>query len=830
MKSLKKATALFLAAAASLAMSAPAGQATWQQVTEKPEQGTIEIQQNNLYTPDGKLVGVGESTGPSPDSLISQITPGEAAAIKSGSYENESDASQGIVRLQFDLQGAPRTLKSPVDVLLVMDQTASMNMYSDYTNSWYMPCLNEEHRYEIPAGTFGDHGAGVLNLLEWNPNAICFQDWFGTADGKPWIRRWVKEMLDSLGPDPDHTKAADTASTAQLQTEEAAPEEIPSEDLTPESALEEETTSDTLPVLSDENQASPLVYIPRTEDEEDAEETSPLAESGDPSMDKVFDSGYAINNKTMMAWNPQSHHCHQVNGSWQTIPVPENHPQMVNGTEVFLHNYSPADGNPYGCKDRAMLSKIYARAFAQELLQRNPANRVGLELFGTKVYDWGRFPFTSDLSSLEEGFAFYQGLRRTNYQAAFETADQMMSSAWNLDEHAAQYVLFVSDGLPDIDNDQVTGNEDAYAALPFASDVNYTAGYQAAEQFKKDHPHTEVFTCGLAVPVENYLSYLASSPEDAKSCSTMDEFQSFLEDLVGRLDTGYIDDGVLSDTISSEFELLVDEKHPFTVNAEEYTAVSELPSTISVDGKTITYQAGRLDENTQTISFYVKADPSILANRSKGILHATNEKASLQYSPVVEKDGTLTKGSLSEKPLPSPLAEFKNSLLSAVKSSVPEAGSKVKIGDEVVYTISITNNGLVDVKNLYIFDEIPKGTEWVSGGDLKGGQVSFVIDSLKAKSTESVSFRVKVSRSAGTLPEIRNLGLFTLNPDSEKKVPTNPVVHPLQKTPAQPSAKPNKPSTGLSTGSLVAAAGAVTAAGLLAWLILKNRKKSTEQR
>ena len=813
MKSLRKATALLLVAAASLGFSAPASRSTWQQITEKPEQGTIKIQQNNLYTPDGTLVGIGESTGPSVDSLLSQITPGEAAAIKSGSYENESDASKGIVHLQFDLAGAPRTLKSPVDVLLVMDQTASMNMYSDYTNSWYMPCLNPEHRYEIPAGTFGDHGAGVLNILEWNPNASCFQDWFGKADGKPWVRKWVVDMLDSLGPNPNKEK-------------QSAPAE-PAEETEPDPAAEEMQPQETLISLEKETLADPVVYESRTPDEEDVEETSPLAESADPGMAKVFDSGYTINNETMMAWNPQSHHCHYENGSWQVIPVPENHPQEVNGQQVFLRNYSPADDNPYGCKDRAMLSKLYAKAFAQELLERNPNNRVGLELFGTKVYDWGKFPFTSNLSDLEEGFAFHQGLRRTNYQAAFDCADTMMSPAWHLDDKAAEYVLFVSDGLPDIINADVTGSEDSsYTSMPFGSDVNYTTGYEAAEQFKKDHPAATVFTCGLAVPLENYLAYLASSPEDSRNCSTMEEFKSFLDDLVGRLDTGVIDDGVLEDTISSEFDLLVDESHPFMVNQDKYTSVDALPSSVSVDGKTIMYRTGKVDETVQSISFYVQADPSLIQNRSEKILHATNEKAALQYSPIIEENGSLQKGELTEKNLPSPQVEFRNSILSALKSSVPEEGTKVKVGQEVVYTISITNNGLVDAENLCLYDDVPAGTEWVKGGSLRNNQVSFVIPSIKAGSTESVSFRVKVTKDAEKLSVIRNLGLFTLNPDAGKKVPTNTVEHPVEKTPAKPAAPTNKPSTGMNSGALLAAAAVLAAGTVLVVLERKRRKNS----
>lgn len=820
MKSLRT-TAAALLAAVSLAMTPPvSSHFSWQSITEKPEEGTIEIQQNSLYTPDGQLVQVGESTGPNAESLKDLLSPGEGAAIKSGSFATEEDAAKGIVRLQFDAAGLPREQTSPVSVLLVMDQTASMNMYTDYNNSWYMPCLNEDHAYYLPAGTFGDHGGGWLNILEWNPEASCFQDWFGKEDGRPWVRQWVVDMLDSLSPEKKTTDAGKQETETQ-----------PMDPQTVEQTAEEDAAEQSL--LPDLHlQQTPVVLTERTDHSEELpEDQNVTLQSEDPRMARVFDSGYEVNAKTMFAWNPQMHHgIPSADGNWKTIPKPDNAPQMVNGEEVYLWNYSPADDNPYGCRDRAMLSKQYARQFAQTLLKNDPRSQVALELFGTDVPDWGTFDFTSDLSSLDSGFSFHQGLRRTNFQAAFDKADEMLSADHGLNPDAVPYVLFISDGLPDISTPDISGGEDPVrpeADLPFEDWKDYMAGYTAAQALKQKHPGTTVFTCGLAVSVEDYLSYLSSTPEDARSCTTMEDFSAFLKELAGRLDSLSVKDAVIRDTISSQFDLLVDEKHPLQAGKETCTSLDALPASVQVQGRDVTWTLEPLSETPQTLSFFVQADPSLLANRKEKVLHDTNEKAVLTYSPVILEEGRLEYGKPAEKEMPSPRVSFENSVITALKSVSPEDGQGVSVGDTITYTITLTNNGLADAGPIYISDQVPEGTEWISGGECQEQTVRFTVDSLKAQSTAEVSFQVKVTEAAKNLEEIENTGAFSLDPESKEPVPTNTVKNPLKKSPAAASPAPsapvkNKPSTGLGTGALTAA-GLAAAALLLAWAVHRYR-------
>lgn len=817
MKSLRT-TAAALLAAVSLAMTAPAdSRFSWQSIAEKPEEGTIEIQQNSLYTPGGQLVQVGESTGPDAESLKELLSPGEGAAVKSGSFASEEDAARGIVRLQFDAAGLPREQTSPVSVLLVMDQTASMNMYTDYTNSWYMPCLNEEHGYYLPAGTFGAHGGGWLNLLEWNPEASCFQDWFGTEDGRPWVRQWVVDMLDSLSPEKETVPDPDRQETdVQQKGEQTAPEEPASDSLLPDLHL----------------QQAPVVLAEHTDTSEEVPEDQTVAlQSQDPRMARVFDSGYEVNARTMSAWNPQIHHgMPAADGNWKTIPKPDNAPQMVNGEEVYLWNYSPADDNPYGCRDRAMLSKQYARQFAASLLKNDARNQVALELFGTDVPAWGRFDFTSDLSGLDSGFAFHQGLRRTNFQAAFDTADEMLSADHGLNPEAVPYVLFISDGLPDLSTPDITGGEDPVrpeAELPFEDWKDYMAGYAAAEKLKEKHPETTVFTCGLAVSVEDYLSYLSSTPEDARSCTTMADFSAFLSELAGRLESLSVKDAVLSDTISSQFDLLVDEQHPLQAGTETCTSLETLPASVQVQGRDVTWTLDPLTETPQSLSFYVQADPSLLANRKEKVQHDTNEKAALTYSPVTVEEGRLEYGKPAEKEMPSPKVSFENSVITALKSVNPDPGESVSVGDTLTYTITLTNSGLVDAGPIYISDAVPEGTEWISGGECQDQTVRFTIDSLKAQSTAELTFQVKVTEAAKDLQDIENTGAFSLEPESKKPVPTNTVKNPLNTRPAASSPAPaapvkNKPSTALGTGAL-SASGLGAAALLLAWAVHRYR-------
>lgn len=87
------------------------------------------------------------------DTLLGAIGNGQMNANKFGAFEDEEDAANGVVKLTFDVVGKPVVKEEPVDVLIIADESGSMNMYGGAEtyakNVSYMACLNESHAYKV---------------------------------------------------------------------------------------------------------------------------------------------------------------------------------------------------------------------------------------------------------------------------------------------------------------------------------------------------------------------------------------------------------------------------------------------------------------------------------------------------------------------------------------------------------------------------------------------------------------------------------------------------------------------------------------------------------
>lgn len=81
------------------------------------------------------------------------------------------------------------------------------------------------------------------------------------------------------------------------------------------------------------------------------------------------------------------------------------------------------------------------------------------------------------------------------------------------------------------------------------------------------------------------------------------------------------------------------------------------------------------------------------------------------------------------------------------------AAASVASGSALTYTISYSNTGTANTKNVVLRDLLPAGTTFVSatdGGALIGGNVVFNVGTVKAKAgTETVAFTVTVNKPAG---------------------------------------------------------------------------------
>jgi len=120
--------------------------------------------------------------------------------------------------------------------------------------------------------------------------------------------------------------------------------------------------------------------------------------------------------------------------------------------------------------------------------------------------------------------------------------------------------------------------------------------------------------------------------------------------------------------------------------------------------------------------------------------------------------------------------------LHLVKANSP-TGTVVP-GQNITYTLTYYNDGDMNATNATITDVLPADVDWVSGGSLSAGTVSFTgIDvpagTSAASPAGSVSFVVKVKSSAGNGDTITNVGKINDTPSNEVSNVVNvPVVPP----------------------------------------------------
>ena len=141
----------------------------------------------------------------------------------------------------------------------------------------------------------------------------------------------------------------------------------------------------------------------------------------------------------------------------------------------------------------------------------------------------------------------------------------------------------------------------------------------------------------------------------------------------------------------------------------------------------------------------------------------------------------------------------------ASKSSNPASGSAVKKGQNIVYSLTFTNNGNTTIKYLQVRDAIPDYTSFRSASDSgvysqNGDYVEWVLTNLKVGESKTVTFTVRVNDSITTSDEIRNIAYYEIyqeNPGDAGTIttaptkPTNETIHTINGDPANP----DKPST-----------------------------------
>lgn len=128
--------------------------------------------------------------------------------------------------------------------------------------------------------------------------------------------------------------------------------------------------------------------------------------------------------------------------------------------------------------------------------------------------------------------------------------------------------------------------------------------------------------------------------------------------------------------------------------------------------------------------------------------------------------------------------------INVVKSSDPAPGAFVSGNDVIAYTLSVANSGDSDATDVAVFDAIPANTAYADGSvssnfsgthSTETDAVQWVIPTLKAGQTVTVSFAVKVASAIANGTIVSNQASFEQHhpevPQSPLSNTTNTVQH-----------------------------------------------------
>lgn len=116
--------------------------ATAEVIKENPAIPAVEISNATLLDKNKKPVLIGSDTQIPVQELLDQIEKGQATAVKAEVFVSDEEALNGIVQLTFQIAGKENESEKPINVMLILDQTGSMNMYCKDPTTFMMDCLN----------------------------------------------------------------------------------------------------------------------------------------------------------------------------------------------------------------------------------------------------------------------------------------------------------------------------------------------------------------------------------------------------------------------------------------------------------------------------------------------------------------------------------------------------------------------------------------------------------------------------------------------------------------------------------------------------------------
>lgn len=325
-----------------------------------------------------------------------RLTDGRhVGARKNGYFETLQDKANAIVHMDVDVAGMPAP--DPVDVLFVVDQSGSMNMYGDDNAeriACTCTCLNPKHGYMVrylyklpttAAGAWekGQYRFACSEFPEANMNdLVCYAN----------------------------------EESFRLQALAKIQAQLPAN-------------------------ATDVVFAYGVEDPDGTETLLPVpADSVPGQVERALFAQYLIEK------------CHVDEKNAHIAPLTQEQgfgaaDDKYNGLEKTRY-WSP-DIVQYngrkGCYDRAYLVHEAISVMAGELQANNDTNLIGYVGFANEtvlVND-----FAHDVSQVS-GLYTHNGYNYTNYQAAFNSALELFSRTYAKDNARRKAIIFISDGIP----------------------------------------------------------------------------------------------------------------------------------------------------------------------------------------------------------------------------------------------------------------------------------------------------------------------------------------------------------------------------------------------
>ena len=529
--------------------------------------------------------------------LQATIGTGQMTANKFGAFENEADAANGVVKLTFDVVGKPIEIDPPIDVMIIADESGSMNMYgrtnTDAANTSYMPCLNEEHVYAVTGLQYKLNEKKGLSVEGIDPNEVTYLNPHDAGLERIVFKQW------------DDTDEGDAAVISMVEAAGiVVPNGMSGQDVFNAFAAGWYPSENHYCVKNGE-----YIRVPPVDNSDILADTEELYSYWSPE----FGNEYGCFDRMMLEKEAVMNLARKI-----TNQDDQNRVAYVGFTRgAYLSLTS------YGLGDNGFCS-------ADDLAQLMPV------LSNTNGHDYTNYIHA--LYSARKMISLREDQNKPCFVVFISDGVPSMSSGYR------------NDLLPSYSDGGYTGSlaEGTFHAnddFPWWKELtgsNVQKAEQLANNIKKEFPEIPFYTVGFNANESacDLLKKMATTENHFFNCADNSDFEKSMSVLRSEMGVAY-PSGTLTDVIGENFDLIVDADHPFTVAGKAYesAAAADADEKIAIDfeTETLSWTLDEVDETGVRITFYVKLhDDKMVNETSKDLLYQTNADTSDSTGAVLE--------------------------------------------------------------------------------------------------------------------------------------------------------------------------------------------------